>query len=106
MAGKCGAASPPLSVDGPSFNGLGANVENWRFQPDPGLTAHNLSRLELPWAFGVTGAILMFGQPTVAAGRVFIGGQNGHVYALDMRTSCYYWDFRASGGVTGALKSQ
>ena len=39
MAGQCAAASPPLSLDGPSFNGWGANVENWRFQSDPGLGA-------------------------------------------------------------------
>ena len=35
MAGQCAAASPPLSLDGPSFNGWGANVENWRFQSRP-----------------------------------------------------------------------
>ncbi len=102
-AGKCAAASPPLSLDAPSFNGWGANVENWRFQPDPGLTAADLPRLEPKWAFGVPGAILMFGQPTVAAGRVFIGGQNGHVYALDMHTGCTYWDYRAAGGVRTAI---
>ena len=102
-AGKCAAPSPPLSLDGPLFNGWGANVENWRFQPNPGLSAADLPRLELKWAFGVPGAILMFGQPTVAAGRVFIGGQNGHVYALDMHTGCTYWDYRAPGGVRTAI---
>jgi polyvinyl alcohol dehydrogenase (cytochrome) len=45
----------------------------------------------------------MFGQPTVAAGRVFIGGQNGHVYALDMHTGCTYSDYRAAGGVRTAI---
>jgi polyvinyl alcohol dehydrogenase (cytochrome) len=102
-AGKCAADSPPLSLDGPSFNGWGANVENWRFQPDPGVAAADLPRLELKWAFGVPGAILMFGQPTVAAGRVFIGGQNGHVYALDQKTGCVYWDYPAIGGVRTAI---
>jgi cytochrome c553 len=42
MAGRCAAASPPLSLDGPSFNGWGGNLENWRFQPAPGLTAAHL----------------------------------------------------------------
>jgi polyvinyl alcohol dehydrogenase (cytochrome) len=79
MADRCPATSAPLTLDGPSFNGWGASVENWRFQPDPGLSASDLPRLELKWAFGVPGAILMFAQPTVAAGRVFIGGPNGHV---------------------------
>ena len=103
MAGRCAAAPPPLSLDGPTFNGWGADVENSRFQPDPGLAAGDLPRLELKWAFGVPGAILMFGQPTVAAGRVFIGGQNGHVYALDQETGCTYWDYPAVGGVRTAI---
>ena len=47
MAGRCAAAAPPLSLDGPSFNGWGGNLENWRFQPAPGLTAADLPRLEL-----------------------------------------------------------
>jgi len=102
MAGSC-AASSPLSLDGPRFNGWGANVENWRFQPNPGLAAPDLPRLELKWAFGVPGAGLMYGQPTVAGTRVFIGGQNGHVYALDMKTGCAYWDYRASAGVRTAI---
>jgi polyvinyl alcohol dehydrogenase (cytochrome) len=42
MAGKCAAPSPPLSLDGPLFNGWGANVENWRFQPSPELSAADL----------------------------------------------------------------
>jgi len=103
MAGRCVGAAPPFSLDGPMFNGWGADVENSRFQPDPGLAAVDLPRLELKWAFGVPGAILMFGQPTVAGGRVFIGGQNGHVYALEMRTGCYFWDYRASAGVRTAI---
>jgi polyvinyl alcohol dehydrogenase (cytochrome) len=103
MAGRCAAAATPLSLDGPSFNGWGGNLENWRFQPAPGLTAAELPRLELKWAFGVPGAVMMFGQPTVAAGRVFIGGQNGHVYALDQKSGCYYWDYRASGVVRTAI---
>jgi polyvinyl alcohol dehydrogenase (cytochrome) len=103
MAGKCAAAAPPPSLDQPSFNGWGANVENWRFQPAPGLAVADLPRLELKWAFGVPGAVMMFGQPTVAVGRVFIGGQNGHVYALDQKTGCYYWDYRATTGVRTAI---
>ena len=103
MAGKCAAASPPLSLDGPCST---AGARMWKtggFSRDPDLSAADLPRLELKWAFGVPGAIVMFGQPTVAAGRVFIGGQNGHVYALDMHTGCTYWDYRAPGGVRTAI---
>jgi polyvinyl alcohol dehydrogenase (cytochrome) len=103
MAGKCAGSGPPLALDSSSYNGWGAGAENWRFQPSPGLGAADLPRLELKWAFGVPDAAAMFGQPTVAGARVFFGAQNGHVYALDMRTGCYYWDYRASAGVRTAI---
>jgi outer membrane protein assembly factor BamB len=102
MAGRCGGTSPPLSLDGPSFNGWGANVEN-RFQREPGIGAAQLGQLELTWAFGFPGVVAMFGQPTIAGGRVFVGSQNGHVYSLDMRSGCYHWDFTASAGVRTAI---
>ena len=35
----------------------------------------------------------MFGQPTIAGGRVFFGTQSAHVYALDAQSGCYYWDY-------------
>jgi polyvinyl alcohol dehydrogenase (cytochrome) len=103
MAGRCGDTPPPFSLEGPSFNGWGANVENWRFQPEPGISVAQLGQLELRWAFGVPGVVAMFGQPTIAGGRVFVGGQNGHVYSLDMRLGCYFWDYTASTGVRGAI---
>ena len=93
MAGRCAAASPPMSLDGPSFNGWGGNLENWRFQPAPSLTAADLPRLKLKWAFGVPGAVMMFGQPTVAAGRVFIAG----------RTAMSTRSIRRTGAITGTI---
>ena len=102
MAGRCHGVLP-FSLDGPSFNGWGANVENWRFQPEPGLSAAQLARLDLKWAFGIPGVVAMFGQPTIAGGRLFVGGQNGHVYSLDMQSGCYYWDYTASAGVRTAI---
>jgi hypothetical protein len=66
-----------FSLEDPSFNGWGANVENWRFQSEPGISVAQLGQLELRWAFGTPGVVAMFGQPTIAGGRVFIAGQNG-----------------------------
>ena len=103
MAGRCVGTGSAFSLDGPSFNGWGVNVENWRFQPKPGIDAAQLDRLELKWAFGIPGVVAMFGQPTVVGGRVFIGGQNGHVYSLDMRSGCYHWDYTADAGVRTAI---
>ena len=39
--------------------------------------------------------VLLLGQPTVAAGRIFIGNINGHVYSLDAKTGCTHWTFKA-----------
>ena len=103
MAGRCGSIAPALTLEGSSYNGWGGNPENWRFQHDPGITVEDLKRLEVAWTFGFPGAVAVFGQPTVAGGRVFVGSQNGHVYAIDAATGCYYWDYSASTGVRTAI---
>ncbi len=102
MAGRC-SGTHVFSLDGPSFNGWGANPQNWRYQREPGISAEQLPRLELKWAFGVPGVAAMFGQPTIAGGRVFIGAQNGHVYALEAASGCPFWDFTAGAGVRSAI---
>jgi len=103
MAGRCRGAPTALALGGPSYNGWGANLENWRFQREPGIAAKDLSRLEVKWAFGFPGVVAAFGQPTVVAGRIFVGSQNGHVYAIDAASGCYYWDYTASTGVRTAI---
>jgi mono/diheme cytochrome c family protein len=80
MPGRCDESKmPPLSVNGPSYNGWGANPENWRYQKDPGISAAQLGQLELKWAFGFPGVVAVFGQPTVVGGRVYVGTQSGQV---------------------------
>ena len=37
----------------------------------------------------------MYSQPSVAFGRVFVGGDNGVVYSLDAKTGCVYWAYQA-----------
>jgi polyvinyl alcohol dehydrogenase (cytochrome) len=103
MAGRCANTPPAFALQGPAYNGWGANPENWRYQPAPGIAATDLSRLEVKWAFGFPGAVAAFGQPTVAGGRVFVGSQNGHVYSIDAKSGCWYWDFAASTGVRSAI---
>ena len=103
MAGRCTGTPPAFSLAGPAYNGWGANPENWRFQRNPGIAAADLPRLEVKWAFGFPGAVAAFGQPTIAGGRVFVGSQNGHVYSIDAKSGCYFWDYSASTGVRTAI---
>lgn len=62
-----------------------------------------MAHLTLKWAFGFPDATVAWAQPTVAGGRVFVGSQNGTVYALDAATGCIRWTFAAAGGVRTAL---
>jgi len=98
------AAQFIVSMKGPMWNGWGADLANSRFQPAAaaGLTADQVPRLKLKWAFGFLNASSMYGQPSVAGGRVYVGANAGFVYSLDAKTGCMYWSFQAAGGVRTA----
>ena len=99
--------NPTLSdpASGPAWNGWGADSGNTRFQPSQSasLTAAQVPRLKLKWAFGYPAGESANGQPTVASGRVFVGGDNGFVYSLDAATGCVYWSFENGSIVRNAL---
>jgi polyvinyl alcohol dehydrogenase (cytochrome) len=104
--GRC--RSQALMVDpvqSPAWNGWGGSLINTRFQPSSaaGLTAAQVPKLRLKWAFGFPDAASAWAQPTVVGNRLFVGSQNGTVYALDPKTGCSYWSFTARGGVRTAM---
>ena len=89
----------------PSWNGWGNGPQNLRFQPGPAakLTVKDLPRLELKWAFGYSNVSSARPQPTVIGGRLFAPSENGHVYALNPRTGCRYWTYKARAGIPTAI---
>lgn len=78
---------------GSGWANWGGDLGNSRFQPaaDAGIGAADLPRLKLKWAFAFPDTSTMRSQPAVYRGRVFAGGQDGSVYALDAKTGCTYW---------------
>jgi polyvinyl alcohol dehydrogenase (cytochrome) len=90
---------------GAAWNGWGVDSSNTRFQSDKtaGLTAAQVPRLKLKWAFGFPGVISVLGQPSIAGGRVFVGVDTGYVYSLDAGTGCVHWSFEAEAGVRTAI---
>jgi len=100
--GRCSATSS-TNVGNKNWNGWGVDIENTRFQDNGGLTAGQVPRLKVKWAFGFPGNFASYSQPTVVDGRVYVGGPLGQVYSLDAKTGCTYWTFQAIGGVRGAL---
>jgi polyvinyl alcohol dehydrogenase (cytochrome) len=96
MPNRC-AANPPMAdpARGPSWNGWGNDLANTRFQPAAAarLTAADVPRLKLQWAFGYPKGVTNNAQPTIVSGRVFAASDNGYIYSLDARTGCVYWSF-------------
>ena len=68
-----------------------------------GLTAADLPRLELKWALAFPGALRARSQPSVAYGAVYVGSQDGTVYALDLDTGCVRWTYRARAEVRTSI---
>jgi polyvinyl alcohol dehydrogenase (cytochrome) len=87
------------------WRGWSPTTTNTRFQTTEmaGLTAGDVPRLTLTWAFGFPDASVAWAPPTVAGGRVFVGSQNGTVYSLDAKTGCIHWTYSATGGVRTAI---
>ncbi len=83
----------------------GVDPYNSRYQPadTAGITAADATRLEVDWAFALPHANRARSHPNTAGGAVYIGSQDGTVYALDEQTGCERWRFRASAEVRTAI---
>ena len=92
LTNRC-SSDPKLAPSAPEWSNWGAGLNNSRFQTADaaGLTAADLPRLKLKWAFAFEGATAMRSQPAVYGNRVFAGGQDGTVVSLDAATGCIYW---------------
>ena len=97
----------PKNTSAAPWPGWSPTVTNTKFQSaeNAGLAAADVPRLTLKWAFGFPDTTSAWSQPTVAAGRLFVGSQNGTVYALDARSGCIYWTFTAKAGVRFVLET-
>jgi polyvinyl alcohol dehydrogenase (cytochrome) len=91
-----GARFEPVTLRAGQWNGWGVDLDNTRYQPQPGLDAKDLPKLKLKWAFGYHGSSV-YGQPTVVGGRVYVTSVTGRVYSLDAATGCTYWTYDAQG---------
>ena len=105
--GRCTAPAPPLSTRAldAGWNGWGSGLTNTRYQPANrgGLSGAAVPRLTLKWAFGFAGVTSARAQPAVAGGRLFVGSDNGDVYALNAKTGCTYWTYHAQAGIRTAV---
>jgi polyvinyl alcohol dehydrogenase (cytochrome) len=99
-AGTC-AEAPPVPADAfaePGWNGWGVDAAQHRFQPAAmaDLAAADVPKLKLKWAFGFGQVTRANAQPTIVAGRLFVGSANGKIYSLDAKTGCTLWVFETA----------
>ena len=85
----------------PVSRGFGVDLQNTRFQPADtgGLTAENVDRLEVKWSFAYPNSIQARSEPVYGAGAIYMGSQDGTVWALDAKTGCFRWKFNATAEV-------
>ena len=104
LARTCKAPSPlgfsefNAAMNGARWNGWGPGVTNSRFQEarSAGLTASNVPKLKLRWAFNLGDVTMARSQPTIVGGRAYIGSVTGVVYSLDVASGCTHWGYKAA----------
>ena len=94
--------APPHS---PSWRGWSPTPENWRFQPPSQavLSDANVPQLKLKWAFGIPNVKIVRSQPAAYRGRLFVGANDGTLYALDASTGCTFWATTVSKPVRSGI---
>ena len=107
MPNRC-SSNPPLTAKDltlPSWNGWSNDLYNARFQPgkSAALSPAAVARLQLKWAFALPSAASVYGQPTIVGGRVYVSGDSGYVYSLDVVSGCVNWSFQAQSGVANGM---
>jgi polyvinyl alcohol dehydrogenase (cytochrome) len=93
LPNRCAADVKPSAAKSPAWTGWGANAANWRYQnaAQARLSAADVPRLKLKWAFGIPNVKIVRSQPVIYRGRVYVGGNDGTVYSLDAVTGCAFW---------------
>jgi polyvinyl alcohol dehydrogenase (cytochrome) len=107
----CSAAAPAAKTafntsSGPTWTGWGGTgTSNTRFQDAraAGISAADVPKLKLKWAFGFPGDLQSNAQATIIGGRVYVGSVSGGVYSLSAASGCIHWYFQASAGVRSAF---
>ncbi len=89
----------------PASAGWGVALDNNRYvtAEAAGLDADAIPSLELKWAIAFPNALRARSEPGIAGGGLYVGSQDGTVYALNAKTGCLRWTFRATAEVRTAI---
>lgn len=102
LANRCQAAGGPINLKAAGWNGWGADFDNTRYQPKPGLKAADVPKLKVKWAYAYP-ATMAIGQPTVVGDRLFVTTDSGQVINLNAQSGCAYWAISVGAPVRTAV---
>lgn len=87
----------------PAKTGWGYDTRRFVPAAVAGISRAEVPSLELKWSFAFPGALRARSQPKVAMGAVFVGSQDGTVYAFDLQTGCVRWMQQVGAEVRTAI---
>ena len=93
------SASIFTSLDESQLTGWGHDTRRYVSSEAAGFDRSQVSALELKWSFGFPASTRARSQPTIGMGAVFVGSQDGTVYAFDLETGCVRWTYAARAEV-------
>lgn len=88
--------------------GRAPDIVGWGFTPGntnyidaqaAALSVADIPRLAVKWTFAYPASVRARSRPTFAYGALYVGSQNGIVYALDAKSGCIRWTFATSAEV-------
>ena len=101
-ANRCAQPAGPISLGTSSWNGVGANPANTRYQNDPGFAVADVSRLAIQWTFAYPGGAA-YGAPVIVGNRLFVTTATGRIVSLDAKTGCTHWSWQADAPIRAAV---
>ena len=87
------------SLEEDHLTGWGHDTRRFVSSDVAGFDRSQIRDLELQWSFGFPESTRARSQPSIAMGAVFVGSQDGTVYAFDLETGCVRWRFAARAEV-------
>jgi polyvinyl alcohol dehydrogenase (cytochrome) len=97
----CAGGIRPLDLKAPQWNGWSLDLDNSRFQPNPGIKPQDIPRLKLKIAWAHPGPMAT-GQPVVIGDWMFLTIEAGMIVSLNSKTGCTNWVMKPGAAVRAA----
>ncbi len=87
----------------PARVGWGHDTRRFVSADIAGISPEQVPNLSLKWSFAYPSALRARSQPAIGWNTIYVGSQDGRVYAFDLDTGCTRWTWRAPAEVRTAI---